>query len=110
MRVFSESEWWRGQDSNLRRAFARRVYSPLRLTAPPPLHGLPADLGESELDVLDRYLSEIVHVNGKIGRPLRADIGVEQALILDNVAILRSRTADIGASFAGPGLACPTAS
>src|SRR5258705_8561558 len=30
--------WCRGQDSNLRRALARRVYSPVPLTARPPLH------------------------------------------------------------------------
>src|SRR6266581_3539471 len=29
--------WCRGQDSNLRRALARRVYSPVPLTARPPL-------------------------------------------------------------------------
>ena len=32
------SPWCRGQDSNLRRALARRVYSPVPLTARPPLH------------------------------------------------------------------------
>ena len=31
------SSWCRGQDSNLRRALARRVYSPVPLTARPPL-------------------------------------------------------------------------
>ena len=30
--------WCRGQDSNLRRALARRVYSPVPLTTRPPLH------------------------------------------------------------------------
>ena len=32
------ARWCRGQDSNLRRALARRVYSPVPLTARPPLH------------------------------------------------------------------------
>ena len=31
---------WRGQDSNLRRPEGRRVYSPLPLSARPPLHNL----------------------------------------------------------------------
>ncbi len=30
--------WCRGQDSNLRRMLIRRVYSPVPLTARPPLH------------------------------------------------------------------------
>ncbi len=29
--------WWRGEDSNLRSHFRRRVYSPLVLTTHPPL-------------------------------------------------------------------------
>ena len=32
-----ETEWWRGMDSNHRR-LSRRIYSPLHLTALPPLH------------------------------------------------------------------------
>src|SRR6185436_7885446 len=32
-----ETPWCRGQDSNLRRALARRVYSPVPLTTRPPL-------------------------------------------------------------------------
>src|SRR5882762_295934 len=35
-----QSLWCRGQDSNLRRALARRVYSPVPLTTRPPLHAL----------------------------------------------------------------------
>jgi hypothetical protein len=31
--------WWAGQDSNLRIAFASRVYSPVPLTTRPPTHG-----------------------------------------------------------------------
>ncbi len=30
--------WWAGQDSNLRSAFARRIYSPMPLTTRPPTH------------------------------------------------------------------------
>ena len=32
------SSWCRGQDSNLRKALACRVYSPVPLTTRPPLH------------------------------------------------------------------------
>ena|GEM_PF-7055305 len=35
--LHSAISWCRGQDSNLRRALARRVYSPVPLTARPPL-------------------------------------------------------------------------
>jgi hypothetical protein len=35
-----QSHWCRGEDSNLRRALARRVYSPVPLTTRPPLHAL----------------------------------------------------------------------
>ena len=34
---YTRSTWCRGQDSNLRRALARRVYSPVPLTTRPPL-------------------------------------------------------------------------
>ena len=36
----SSAPWCRGQDSNLRRALARRVYSPVPLTTRPPLQYL----------------------------------------------------------------------
>ncbi len=36
--AFILAPWCRGQDSNLRRALARRVYSPVPLTTRPPLH------------------------------------------------------------------------
>ena len=39
---FRTRQFWRGQDSNLRRPEGRRVYSPLPLTTRPPLHAYPA--------------------------------------------------------------------
>src|ERR1041385_8604778 len=43
-----QSRWCRGEDSNLRRALARRVYSPVPLTTRPPLPDLPSVCGAGE--------------------------------------------------------------
>ena len=40
--------WCRGQGSNLRRALARRVYSPVPLTTRPPLHSCQVLVGAGE--------------------------------------------------------------